>query len=233
MMKDIHKIYITLLTLVLCCTLSACTGGISGILGIDNADYSAEAVMGTLDNSGEIAQQLSSVCSVLTFGTGEIICFDDFSEVSEQYSDTVLDYLAGTHFEKYSADDKMFSALAENYPELSVNTLIPSYDFENTVYRFFGGDIHLKNKNTSRFSYLDKINAYILTGKLTSSYTSVEIVNLEETENTYRATVRFSENGISYPDDYFIIFRKRAENEIPYIYSVSVNKTVVVETEKI
>ena len=227
------KIIKTIFILLIIAQLTSCSGGISGLLGIDNADYSAEAVIASLDGKGEIAQQLSSVCSVLTFGTGEIICFDDFKSVSDKYSDTVLDYLAGTHFEKYSADDKMFSALAENYPELSVNTLIPSYDYENTVYRFFGGDIHLKNKNTSRFSYLDKINAYILTGKLTSVYTSVEIVSLSETENTYRAVVRFSQNGIAYPDDYFIIFRKRAENEIPYIYSVSVNESIIVETEKI
>lgn len=232
-MKYISKTLKILLILSLLASLTSCANGISGLLGIDNTDYGAEEVISSLDKKGEIAQQLSSVCSVLTFGTGEIICFDSFKAVAEEYSDTVLDYLAGTHFEKYSADDKMFSALAENYPELSVNTLIPAYDYENTVYRFFGGDIHLKNKNTSRFSYLDKINAYILTGKLTSVYTSVEIVNLEETANTYRAVVRFSQNGIAYTDDYFIIFRKRAENEIPYIYSVSVNESIVVETEKI
>ena len=231
-MKKTKKITKLILPLLLCITLCSCSGGISAILGIDNTDYGAEAVIASLDNTGTVAQQLSSVCSILTFGTGDIICFDNFKSVADEYSDTVLDYLAGTHFEKYSADDKMFSALAENYPELSVNTLIPSYDFENTVYRFFGGDVHLKNKNTSRFSYLDKINAYILTGKLTSAYTSVEIVNLEETENTYKAIVRFSGNNFEYSDDYFIIFRKRAENEIPYIYSVSVNESIIVGTEK-
>lgn len=220
----ISKILIIILTVIL--TFSSCSGGISSLFGIDNTDYSNEAVVNTLDTSCETAQQLESVCSVLTFGTGDIICFSNFKDVWRQYSDTVLCYLAGTYFEKYSADDEMFTQLAENYPELSVNTLIPASDFENTVYRLFGGDTHMRHESTSRFSYLDKINAYISTGKISSDYIDVRILTLDETENTYRATVRFSNNGFAFPTDYSVIFKKRADDEIPYIYSVSESESV-------
>ncbi len=230
MKKFLYKTKAVVFAISLILIFSSCADGISGLFGVDNADYSNESAIKTHETESEISQQLESVCSVLTFGTGDIVCFSSFKDVWQQYSDTVLCYLAGTYFEKYSADDEMFTLLAENYPELSVNTLIPASDFENTVYRLFGGSTHMKHKSTSRFSYLDKISAYISTGKTAAEYTDVRILSLVETQNTYRAVVRFSQNGFAFPSDYSIIFRKRADGEIPYIYSVNESESVTADT---
>lgn len=216
------RILLSVISVFLCALLCSC----ADFLGIDDTDYAAESVVSELEIDSEISLSLKRICDVLTFSRGGIVCFDKWQDVSDEYTDIVLDYLAGTYFEKYSANGEMFDLLAEKYPELTINTVVSAEDLSNTVYEFFGGDIHLKHKDTTHFTYLDKINAYILSGKLVFEYTTSEILYLDETENTYRATVRFSQNGKSFDDDYLIIFKKRDEDRAPYIYSVSVSNTV-------
>ena len=60
---------------------SSCSDGLSGLFGVDNADYSNESTIKTHQTESEISQQLESVCSVLTFGTGDIVCFSNFNDV--------------------------------------------------------------------------------------------------------------------------------------------------------
>lgn len=210
------------LSVLLCVMMCSC----SDILGIDNSDYAMESALNTHSPDSDISETLKKICTVLTFCPAQTVCFDTWQDVSAEYVDIVLEYLAGTYFEKYSANGKMFDLLAEKYPELTINTLIPAEDLSNTVYEFFGGDIHIKHKDTAQFTYLDKINAYILTGRLSFDYTAVQMIHIEETDNTYRATVRFSRNGTSFDNDYSIIFRKRDDGRAPYIHSVNVSNTV-------
>ncbi|MBR6535134.1 MAG: hypothetical protein IKT65_06100 [Clostridia bacterium] len=216
------KISTAALAVLLCVTMCSC----SDLLGIDNSDYASESAVCTHEADGDISESLEKICTVLTFCPSQTVCFDTWQDASSEYIDIVLEYLAGTHFEKYSANGKMFDLLAEKYPELTINTLIPAEDLSNTVYEFFGGDIHIKHKDTSQFTYLDKINAYILTGRLSFDYTAVQMIHVEETENTYRATVRFSRNGTPFDNDYSVIFRKRDDDRAPYIHSVNVSNTV-------
>ncbi len=200
---------------------SICFCGVScSVFGVDNTDYSLESAVDTLQVQSDTAQSLCELCRILTFSQNGIVCFEKFQKQYPLYSNIVLDYLAGTYFDQYSADDKMFSRLAEEYPELSINTLIPAEDLSAAVYTFFGGEVHVKHKSTSRYSYLDKINAYILTGKLSHTYVDIEMLSLYETENTYKATVRFTENDEKSSKDYLVIFKKRNDNASPYIYSV-------------
>lgn len=58
------------------------------------------------------------------------------------------------------------------------------------MYQYFGGSVKITNKDTNRFRYLQKVDAYIATAAFVPVERDVHITAIAETEHTYR--VRFT-----------------------------------------
>ena len=224
MRKIIIYISILLCALFLLCS---CQGGFTDavcrILGIDNTDYAAEKADITLDLSDETAEKLAKMSVIICYGDN-IETFDSFAEKANEYVDITLNYLAGNYYSRYSADKAMMERFSKEYPELNMNALIPLNDYENTVYTYFGGGRKATVKSTALYSYLDKINAFVLVGQTPDYDIEYTLHSAEETENTYRITVSFTRNNVS-AGTYDIIFLKR-EGGDPYIWRVSVSSKI-------
>ena len=101
---------------------------------------------------------------------------------------------------------------------------VPLADYENTVYTYFGGNRKATVRSTAMYSYLDKINAFVLVGQAPDCDVEYIIHDVTETENTYRLTVSFIKNNVSV-GSYDFIFRKRDGGD-PYIWRLSVSTKV-------
>ncbi len=200
------KITAIVLLLTACFSLFACSDNLSD-------KYAEQQVEGIVTDE-EILQTLVSVCECIGY-TDEIVCFEEWDDVSESYSKILLDYLSSKYYEKYSANNELFASLAEHYPTLSVNTVIPEADYENSVYRCFGGYRRVEHVTLPEYSYLPKINAYLAIGEKYSERVECTAVFCEETKDTYRFRARYENRG-----EYLIVLVKRDEGE-PYIISVS------------
>lgn len=221
------KILIYIIVAVAALSLCSCGGRlgdvICDILGIDKNDYSAEATVTVLTEDDEVVLRLAELSKIVCFGD-EVITFDSFSDRAGDYVDVVLNYLSGTFYSRYSADRQMMDLFSEKYPELSVNTLIPVSDYENTVYTYFGGNRKATVRSTAMYSYLEKIDAFIQVGQTTECSVDVTVHEAEETESTYRLTVTFYKNSAS-AGTYDFIFRKRDGGD-PYIWRLSKSSKV-------
>ncbi len=217
-------IYILLISsLFLCSCQGSFADGFYRILGIDNTDYSAEAAIAVLDLSDETAEKLAKASTIICFGDN-IETFESFSEKADKYIDITLNYLAGSYYSRYSADKVMMEKFSENYPELNMNALIPLADYENTVYTYFGGGRKAVVKSTAMYSYLDRINAFVLVGQTPDYDIEYTLHYAEETENTYRLTVSYTRSNVQ-AGTYDIVFRKRDGGD-PYIWRLSVSSKV-------
>lgn len=224
-MKKISLIATALaLSLLLCSCDVSPLDYIYSILGIDNTDYYAEEVISLPDADSIEIKRLAETARILAYGD-EIITFDNFGSVKEKYLDIVLNYLGGEFYAKYSADTEMMDKLSEFYPELTVNTLIPRDDYENTVYTYFGGSRRAAVASSTTYSYLDKIDAFLLTGTVDQPEVSCHVVYAEETEHTYRLDLYFFEGG-ERSKDYEVVFMKRESGEA-YIYRVSESNIII------
>lgn len=222
-MKKIFAFIIIISTLFLCSCQGSFYDGVCALLGIDNTDYAKEAVVSALEVDGEYAEYLAGLSCIVCYGDS-IITFDSFSDKSVDYIDVVLNYLAGTFYSRYSADKDLLTKFSEQYPELNVNALIPLSDYENTVYAYFGGTRKAPVRSTAMYSYLDKIDAFVLVDQTPDYDIGYIIREAAETENTYRLTIDFIKNNAS-AGTYDVIFKKRDEGE-PYIWRLSVSNKV-------
>ncbi|MBQ7700336.1 MAG: hypothetical protein IJT49_08360 [Clostridia bacterium] len=222
-MKRIIIFVLIICSVFLCSCQSSIYDNICAVLGIDNTDYESEAVTAALPIDDENVRFLSSAAKIVCFGD-DIITFDSFSDVSGDYVDVVLNYLTGTFYSKYSADKNMMEKFSSKYPELNINTLIPCSDYENTVYTYFGGKRKATVKSTAMYSYLDKIDAFVLVGQVPGYSIDCTVHEAEETEHTYRLTVSFIKNGAS-AGVYEIIFVKRESGD-PYIWRLHTSSKV-------
>lgn len=217
-MKKIILFILIIITLFLC----SCDG-LYKALGIDKNDYSKEAVTAVLATDDELTDKLARSACIVCYGDG-IVAFDSFQDKADKYIDTVLNYLVGTFYTRYSADRDMMEKFSAAYPELNINALIPVKDYENTVYAHFGGTRKAVVRSTAMYTYLDKIDAFILVGKAPDQTVDYTVREAGETENTYRLTLTFRRGGVS-AGTYDVIFRKRSEGD-PYIWRLSVSSKV-------
>lgn len=213
--------YIIIFIMLLCMVLSSCSGiynGVCGALGIDYADYAAEAVVTTLSTDDEEALRLAANSCIVCYGD-RIVPFDTFSDHGSDYIDIVLNYLCGTFYSRYAANRDMMEKFSLEYPELNMSSLIPLSDYENTVYTYFGGSKKAVVSSTVMYSYLNKINAFVLVGQSSTGSVGYTLHEACETKNTYRLTVSFEKNGDQL-GTYEIVYKKRDAGE-PYIWRLT------------
>lgn len=222
-MKKIIIFTLVFCTLFLCSCQGSIYDGVCAVFGIDNTDYAGEEITAVLSVDDENVRAVAAGTKIICFGDG-IITFDSFADVSTDYIDVVLNYLTGTYYSKYSADRNMMEKFSLEYPELNINTLIPLSDYENTVYTYFGGKRKATVRSTAMYSYLDKIDAFVLVGQTPECDIDYTVREAAETEHTYRMTVSYTKNGV-FAGTYDLIFLKR-EGGDPYIWRLSASSKV-------
>jgi hypothetical protein len=215
------KRYIKIICLVLIMLETAALFSSCGIydkvadkLGFDTYDYMSEKVTAVLPTEGSDAEICRDVIKVLISNSGYLSTFDNMAEAIDLYSDSVLTYMLETAYSKYSGNSELLKKAAEQYPELGITVIIPASEYENTMYRFFGGDVKIINKDRDKFTYLSKINAYTTMFHPEFSNLKADIIYLAETERTYRVRFRAVAaeewDGMVYPE-YFALIIKRED----------------------
>ena len=165
-----------------------------------------------LPTDGKDASICGEVLKVLIANSGYLSTFENMGEAIDLYSDSVLTYMLENSYSKYSGNYELLQKASEQYPELGVTVIIPASEYENTMYRYFGGDVKIINRDREKFMYLPKINAYTTMFHPEFSDLKADIIYLAETERTYRVRFRPSAaeewDGIVYPE-YFALIIKR------------------------
>ena len=206
----------TFLLLVLLTTLFlvSCVAGsnvlwIKGLLGWDVDDYASETAEHVLETDGEVARQLSDMVEILTSDSVHLQGFRTTAQAVKLYRDAILNDMLRTDYARYTGNGKWIAAAEGAYPNTVLSTVIPTADFENTVYRYFGGT-SVDHKNGDAFSYLDRASAYTSAMQARACGVEVVILSLEETANTYRMRFVLTDDCET-SAEYTAIFVKRED----------------------
>ncbi|MBE6709386.1 MAG: hypothetical protein E7578_09125 [Ruminococcaceae bacterium] len=198
------------LAVILCVVLTSCSFGV---------EYSEEQVKKELPTDGELAKELSEMIQMLTVNSPILPEFEGIGEAMDSCRDSVLFYMLAENFGKYSGNIEKLDAAVAEYPLMQITNLIPAREFEETVYTAFGGTKKISNESGRIFVYLDKVASYTSVTMLDPDPVDVSVLQLSETENTYRMRVKCSAGEVESPE-YTVIFVKR-EDDTAYFHSVT------------
>lgn len=207
-------------SLLLCASLSGC--GLYDVLGVDTHDYASEPSLVTLDKSGEVAEEICDMLSMLFQNTPYLKLFDSPATAANLYRDGILCAVLEHNYPKYNANNDLIEKTRLLYPTLEITTVIPAVDFESTVYRYFGGTASVSNASTPLFTYLDRVDAYISSGISVRNDAAVTVTELYETENTYVCGFFAEMNGET-SDVYRLLLMKREDGTF-YMRELTVEK---------
>ncbi len=205
------KIISVICAAVLCLSLCSCSV-IYGMFGI-SSDYRTEPAIAYPEADGETAAALADMISMLTLGSPELPEFKDVVSAMDKCRDSVLFYMLGHNYGKYTGDLKRLDEASEKYPQMTVTNLIPAVEFEATVYKYFGGFRKISNASGQLFVYLDRISAYTAVTVPDVGQVDVNITSLVETEHTYRFNVTCSLGDVT-SDEYSVIVVKREDGSM-------------------
>ncbi len=184
-----NSLWLCFLMLANMFAICGCTGKLFDKLGFDTYDYHSEPVIANHAPDSAIGSSLAAMIDILAGETG-LPEFTGMNRAIEKYRDAILSYMLTTDYARYSGNRTLIEQAEEEYPAYQITQLIPAREFEATMYQYFGGSVKITNKDTSRFRYLQKVDAYIATAAFVPVERDVHITEIEETENTYR--VRFT-----------------------------------------
>ncbi len=201
------------------CMASANVLWVRALLGYDTTDYEGEAAIASLPTDDARASELAEMVSILAEDRGvHLTAFCNTEEAVEHYRDAILGYMLRNNYSRYTGNRAEISRAAKSYPQLCVSTLIPESDFENTVYRYFGGT-SVKNKSGALYSYLKRADCYTAPVSVSPRAVDIDVHSIEETANTYRMTFVLSDeqetSGV-----YTAVFVKREDGSC-YFRSLS------------
>lgn len=192
----------------MCTVLCSCAmESLLAKLGFDTHDYASESTVAVHDADSEIGQSIASMLRILYVNSPYLTSFEGTSEAVDLYKDSVLNYMVSHEYAKYTGTSLIDEA-TEVYPHMTITTMIPAEDFENTMYTYFGGSVKIINSNGRIFSYLEKVNGYTPVTKPQPTRVATEIYGIEETENTYRVVFVNMIDDIVSPE-YFTMIIKR------------------------
>lgn len=209
-MSAVKIISATLLSVLIVTLLASCsfTENVMLSLGFDMRDYSSESVIATYDTNGAIADKIKEKISIMLYDSYLMQEFSTTKDAVKYYTDEILGYMLGLSYSRYTASGALAEEARKQYPHMMITVLIPASEFEYTVYSNFGGGEKITHKSGVRFTYLDKIQAYTCSSSLGAINCTVELLSLEETENTYR--VKFvNKYGDEQSPVYFAMLIKR------------------------
>lgn len=204
------------LTAVLCLTMVSSFTGCSTVtelvdkLGFDTYDYMSEEVHTTYDTDSDVATTLAGMIQILV---PTLSPFDNMNDAISAYRDTVLTYMLESEYARYSGNMTLIAKATEAYPEYQISEIIPAADFEATMYRYFGGSVKISHKDSSRFRYLSKVQAYIALSSPISDDSQVRITSIGETDKTWRVTFTVVQGQVE-SDPYFVLIIKRDDGTL-------------------
>lgn len=209
----------TVLLLTLLMTSCSTWDSFMSSLGFDTRSYSEEGVIASRLGDTELEATLSDAVRMLTMKEPYLAEFESSSEAMGKCRDSVLNYMLDVNFSRYTGNIDLLDAAAEKYPQIKITNLIPAADFDQMYYRYFGGSTKITSASGEYFSYLDKLDAYTALSHPISPEFSVSFETLDETQNTYRATLRVTVDGVDSPV-YKIMMIKREDGTL-YFRSVT------------
>ncbi len=204
----------TLVMLLLLTTvfLVSCMAGsnplwIREVLGVDVAHYNSEPTVTELPADGEQAAALCDMVESLCDNSLRLTPFRTASQAVNAYRDELLNDMLRNNYLRYTGSVQTLSATNSVYSPAVISTLIPAEDFEETVYRYFGGT-SVRHKNGAVFRYLDGAEGYTAPIQAWNVSVTVNVSALAETQNTYRMTFSLCD-GDERSAAYTAVFLKR------------------------
>ena len=210
-----RRIGLTILLLILLSVLLvSCVAGpsalwIRGLFGLDTNDYFSEAPLRQLQPDGAAAAMLSNMVTIIVSDGIQLSPFSGTGEAVRLYRDAILNDMVRDDYSRYTGNRQSLDDVARAYPYLSAATLISKKDFENVVFRFFGGTT-VSHKSGDAFSYLSRAGYYTSPLQARECVTEVNILELYETEHTYRMQFTLTANGET-SESYTAVFVKRSD----------------------
>lgn len=201
------------LTAVLCLAMMTSCSIVTELvdkLGFDTYDYMSEEVHTTYDTDSDVAATLAGMIQILV---PTLSPFDNMNEAISAYRDAVLTYMLESEYARYSGNMTLIAQATEAYPEYQISEIIPAADFEATMYRYFGGSVKISHKDSSRFRYLSKVQAYIALSSPISDDSQVRITSIGETDKTWRVTFTVVQGQVE-SDPYFVLIIKRDDGTL-------------------
>jgi hypothetical protein len=159
--QNTRRIGLAILLLVLCSVLLvSCMAGpsalwIRGVFGLDVNDYFLEAPLRQLQPDGAAAAMLTNMVTIVVSDSVHLTPFSGTGEAVRIYRDAILNDMLRDDYSRYTGSRQAIDAIGRAYPYLSASTLIAKEDFENVVFRYFGGT-SVNHKNGDAFSYLSR-----------------------------------------------------------------------------
>ena len=210
-----RRIGLAILLLVLSSVvLVSCMAGpnalwIRGLFGLDTNDYFSEAPLRQLQPDGATAALLTNMVTIIVSDNIHLSSFSGTGEAVRLYRDEILNDMLRDDYSRYTGNRQALDKVSAAYPYLSASTLISKEDFENVVFRFFGGT-SVSHKKGDAFSYLSRAGYYTSPMQARACSAEVAVIELYETEHTYRMQFTLTANGET-SDVYTAVFVKRTD----------------------
>ena len=210
-----RRVGLTILLLLLCSVLLvSCMAGpnalwIRGVFGLDVNDYFSEAPLRQLQPDGAAAAMLTNIVTIIVSDSIRLTPFSGTGEAVRLYRDAILNDMLRDDYSRYTGNRTAVDAVGRAYPYLSAATLISKDDFENVVFRYFGGT-SVSHKSGDAFSYLSRAGYYTSPLQARKCVAEVTILELYETEHTYRMQFVLTANGET-STPYTAVFVKRSD----------------------
>ncbi len=194
--------------------LVSCVAGsdpmwIKGLFGIDVANYGNEPTLQEHAPDGKVASELSNTVEILLSDDIELATFENTSQAVKYYRDEILNDMLRDHYTAYTGNTQLLSKVTTVYPQANYSTLIPKKDFENTVFRYFGGT-GVSHKDGEIFTYLSRADGYTAPLQAWESKVALQVLTVVETEHTFRMQFTLSD-GSDTSTPYSALFVKRAD----------------------
>ena len=198
-----HNILIVLVSVLI---LSSCSFG-EIIPASSNNEYLNEYVIGSASGNAAVISELSDIIGALTVDSVRLPEFSDTDTAISKCGDSLLNHLLTTNYSRFSGNTAVKNA-AEKYPELGINAAIGASEYEGALYKYFNHGGNIRHRDTARFRYMPKIDAYIPAVQSVANSFSLDIVSIDETANTYRMTF-YCKRGDEVSPEYNATFIKR------------------------
>ena len=175
---------ILMLLLLTTVFLVSCMAGsnplwIREVLGVDVAHYNSEPTVTELPADGEQAAALCDMVESLCDNSLRLTPFRTASQAVNAYRDELLNDMLRNNYLRYTGSVQMLSATDSVYSPAVISTLIPAEDFEETVYRYFGGT-SVRHRDGEIFRYVGKSKAYTAPVQAWESSLELAVIDLED-----------------------------------------------------
>ena len=213
---------LVLLLVLVSVFLVSCVAGsnplwVRGLFGLDVASYRSEVTVRELAVDGKTSAELCDMVEILVLGDTELKPFSSTSQAVKLYRDAILNDMLRDDYLHYAGAGANLSIERGAVCAPTLSVMIPSQDFENTVYRYFGGTA-VQHRDGEVFEYVRAAKGYTAPVSARSADVEVDVISLEETEHTYRMTFCLWQGDVQ-SEIYRACFVKREDTSC-YFYAL-------------